>query len=411
MLLSIQFPFADLRRFVENTGKLPAPDWPDPKYTQFVRFFGGIKRRALGGVEGWVNEETICDFRKQLLFSEGLPTIQTGDSSEVRTKVAFRRFYFDGKVAGKFDIAIASEPHTKKLSLSKQQTANLIKDFVEMRVRIRKPQGYTKRLPLSEAGSRLIELYADASTTTKLAASKAKWWIDPGWPALFLELGPGQDAEIPYHYVDHVPLPLQLKGIELYHCFVQSKNVPMRMWVIKRASSEHWADARALRLYLLRLQVEHECLRIVIKHLSDKKIVPTRNTQTSEELQFYFRRALRHIGSLESQAKGLADPEIARIARQSIDSLKVGKPIIDIDALEELDLRYNILRSVIDYSKKWEREAESVGPQQINFITVEGSKYNIGNVQGAVGDSASAAGSTFVQQPGNEQGRRFEDGK
>jgi hypothetical protein len=98
LLFSVQFPFADLRKFIGNTGQLEYPVWPLPTPdTEFVRYFGSIRIRRRGGVEGWVGENEICEAGNALRFSTGLKFTASNSDVSFLLRCAFKRLYFDGK--------------------------------------------------------------------------------------------------------------------------------------------------------------------------------------------------------------------------------------------------------------------------------------------------------------------------
>ena len=101
MLLSIQFPIADARRFLDKPERLGTPIWPHPSPdSEFIRFFGAIRNRPLGGLAGWIGEDPICKANRALLLSKN-PSLIEGHKP---AHVAFRRFYFDGWAVGKYEI-------------------------------------------------------------------------------------------------------------------------------------------------------------------------------------------------------------------------------------------------------------------------------------------------------------------
>src|SRR5215210_5700665 len=108
MLVCIQFPLADFRRFLDNpTSLLSRPGWPtpEPEY-EFVRSFGAIQTRKRGGLSGWVGENEVCEANRALRFDQ----IPVHVDSEIRVPLqcAFRRLFFDGLAVGKFETGISS---------------------------------------------------------------------------------------------------------------------------------------------------------------------------------------------------------------------------------------------------------------------------------------------------------------
>ncbi|HET6262827.1 MAG TPA: hypothetical protein VFG99_11415, partial [Chloroflexia bacterium] len=264
-------------------------------------------------------------------------------------------------------------------------------------VKIRKPPDFTETLPLSKAGRRLVNLYAVASTNKQGAAAIAPWWVRPARPILFLELGTNEEADLPYSLIS-VPLPEKLHDLKLSHGNVDYADDSFPLWFLNVGPKANLTDARALRFYLLRLHAEHECLRLVLKLIGDKKVVPgPRDSDTSSALQYYFARTLRHIGRLESKEKDY-DPEVAQVARQSIETVSPELAAKITETLEEMDMRYQVLKGIKAYTEQWSQES-GPGPTPANTIVIQnngeltfGGEYNFdGPVQaGAIGDRAEA---------------------
>src|SRR5262249_22738640 len=100
MLISIQYPFADARSFIAGDGgRLTFPHWATPdSETEFVRGFGGISVRRLGGASVG-GEHRHCDAQWAVRFSKpGLGHDRY---------CAVRRFYSDGNAFAKFELGIA----------------------------------------------------------------------------------------------------------------------------------------------------------------------------------------------------------------------------------------------------------------------------------------------------------------
>src|SRR5436305_2076496 len=98
MLLSIQFPLADSRPFLPmRKAMLPIPQWPvGTPDKDFVRCFGMIRRRRLGGLAGWVGENTVCEAGRALRLPNFRRTIRKEANQllpePIRQQLGFRRF-------------------------------------------------------------------------------------------------------------------------------------------------------------------------------------------------------------------------------------------------------------------------------------------------------------------------------
>jgi hypothetical protein len=62
MLLAVLFPIIDFRSFIEHeTGRLPWPEWPNPKADEdFLPLFGAIRKVRGRGVHGAPGEGVAC---------------------------------------------------------------------------------------------------------------------------------------------------------------------------------------------------------------------------------------------------------------------------------------------------------------------------------------------------------------
>jgi len=113
MILSIQFPFADSRNFLHNTGRLTKPGWPFPTPdTEFVRYFGVIRKQNLDGLKGWGIEGKICTADRAFHFTQNLSyTNKTGQKTSLRCNQ--KKLYFDGNAVGTVEIGITLKSREK----------------------------------------------------------------------------------------------------------------------------------------------------------------------------------------------------------------------------------------------------------------------------------------------------------
>ena len=103
MLLSIQFPLADIRRFLQTrTGCIDQPEWPlpavRPEFPQnapFVRSFGQIKPRMLGGLAFW-GEDLICEATRLVRWQKPNAYAFRSNKMVLPMELAFRRFFLTG---------------------------------------------------------------------------------------------------------------------------------------------------------------------------------------------------------------------------------------------------------------------------------------------------------------------------
>jgi hypothetical protein len=384
MLFAIQFPIADSRLFVDISSRTSRPVWPyaEPD-TDFVRFFGIIRERKAGGVSGWGsgNENVICEARRALTFDKNLSFIDEVGGSKFIFRRAFQRFYHDGIAVGKFEIGLATKKNDRIVA-SQQQISNIITHFLKLPITVSNPvTNEKKKTVLIQARDSLAKLYFFASTAAQSRTTNlSDWLVASGTPLLFLECDEDDEIEIPSHAIS-VQLPTQY-DLKLFHWAVLFNGKRIHMWILNRALTANVEKARAMRLHLLRLHSEYQCLRLILRNVKLEHIAPARGTKESDNLQMYFDEAITRIGRLESKSG-----EIADIARQANDELNLSLGESLTDSIKKLDIRRNVLRKIINCLNmiKSPNQFDRIGQlPQVTINISEGNQdimtenYNIG---------------------------------
>ncbi len=396
MLLSIQFPFSDSRIFIGEKAKLLGrPHWPSVSPdVDFVRSFGSIRKRRLGGIAGWVGENALCEADRALRFPriESFRDKQTG--LRIPLLLAFRRFYFDGLAVGKFEVGIS--PKQKEIdALTRQQTYGFINHFLNLPVTIpalskkavsAELAGQLVSTSLGQSAKHLAKFYAGSSIAHPPPAKLENWWVLPGAPLLFVVHKHSERIQIPF-FGKPVPRSENLKS-DLFYCEVPYSGKSLRMWVMGLTPQTNYGEVRALRICLLRLHAEHEALRLVLQNIATGKIDITPKSKESDLLQLYLNEATRRITRLGSKADNLSESNLAELARESEDMVNPGERDALLTSLKTIDIRNNIFQKVVEYVKT-EIHAREV---------YMGDKYHIeGSTVGAVGDQAQASNNVFNQ--------------
>lgn len=357
MFVSLHFPIVDTRSFCSDSGRLAKPVWPLPSAdVEFVRNFGPVRARPLGGLSGWIGESEICDASKALRLQNS-PSISTS-TDNWSLRVPFRRFYFDGLASGKFEIGFATTRRNQQLELSAEELRVAIDDILNLKVHIVSPGEGPVSTTLIEAGRHLANSYRVATTKVGVKAKAPANSVRCGTPLLCLEAAPREIVVTPYFTRDIVLH--HSHGLRLSHCLVPHSNRTIRMWMLDALYVTHanWLNsrhsvARRLRMCLQRLHCEHECLRITLRQIMTKILPVERGTVTSDSLQQFFNESTKKIGILEfKSAKDFAD-ELFKIARESTNGMRPGEMDALEQVLERCDLRPNIRRKIEKYSKQW----------------------------------------------------------
>lgn len=380
MLLALQTPLADSRRFLEGAPRLARPVWPlaDPDI-EFVRFFGSIRQRRHGGLLDWQseNEGVVCAAARPLVFRAS-PSFRdaTSDATLVLRR-ALQHFYFDGLAVGKFALGVAPKSRAPATGLADDaQTKRLFAHYLGLPVAVRNPYGEPAECALLQAGKPLAQLYAIASSiqNRRQPTTPPEWHVLPGAPLLYFEFRRPEAYAIPGN-ARPIALPPTLDlRLSLYTLTHQGRSI--KVWILDVGEGADPVTARDLRLYLLRLHAEHECLRLVLRNLQQEYLAPPRGSQASELLQCYFNEATRRIKRIEARSERFT-PEIGAIARAATELLNPGNVDTLLTKVRQLEPRGNIMRKLSDYVSAGASQVQIVEGDQINFSgTATGSILN-----------------------------------
>ncbi len=350
MLITIHYPIADLRHLGdEPTGRLDRPGWPFPlEGKQYVRFLGAIMHRPRGGLNGW-GEDSFCVADRGIRFV-GLGPFKNG--STLRRHFAFRRLYFDGRLAARFEVGLAltnAGPAQEPISLDAEATTKFIEDFLATPLSISDAFGKRTLCDVASAVDPLRCLYYRATTKKSAVASRPSpsWWVEAGRPVLYLERLEGEAIEFPYRGRPGPPLRAEF-GLAIQYREVSLKKARFPMWVATLKPGFDRTVARHLRLSLVRLHEEYECLGLLLDNLTSARISGDSKVFTDCLLESFVR-----IGKSESTTRKLAgkDRELADLSLAVSDAIDPGRRDSILESLEKADPS---LRSRADalYSRK-----------------------------------------------------------
>lgn len=382
MLLVIQYPIADARDFVaEPTAALGYPSWPAAQPDRdFVRFFGMVRQRPRGGLSGWVSEHVTCEADNALRLGDLSPYRDGRFRAVVPLRIAFRRFYYDGRVVGKFEIGLhlELERDARFAGVRKLQLLRLARHVLDLPVSIPDPEGGMSKTRLAAAGPPLARLYRLGSTRLAEgeAAAGEEWWVTAGSPLLFLE----QDAAAadlawgidlagrtitspayPTLRLTHYLLPHAGRQWRAWHAQDQGEEAgegPLarlagiwQRWRGKEPPAGPGATGalRTLRLYLLRLHAEKACLQQILRHIAGGKLAPPPRSALSNTLQRYLNDTTIHVLTLEGHANKLVGGAASELAYEADVQGAPGEREALLQTMARLDLRGNVQRDVGDF--------------------------------------------------------------
>lgn len=281
-------PIADLRPLLPGVpvARLAKPMWPTPKARKdFLRSSGGVQPRLQGGVDDWAGEDNFADASLALRLPDRLRHQTVGDGAQASTvSHVFRRFYSSVAVS-RYEIGF----RVSRLSadpLDAAQTARWLAATSSVPVRLRRS---TQTLPLLKAGPALAQHYLHSTTDRKAGRLPEAWWVAAGEPALLVEYRDGDAMALPPHA--RLVSSARVGAEVLHHAWLQIADQRVSLWLLRGDDPASRRDElRKLRIHLLRLHTERECLRLVLEAAMAQRLGTT--VPQADELQRYLEGAL-----------------------------------------------------------------------------------------------------------------------
>ncbi|MHB8856138.1 MAG: hypothetical protein ACYC6K_05905 [Bellilinea sp.] len=376
MLFTIQFPIADSRKFLEiDTGMLNIPCWPTPIPDQdFIRYFGSVRQRKLGGIYGWIGESEICEAKRALRIINHSNILNRGPYfPKLNIDTVFRRFYFDGFAVGKYEIGLII--HTKKnrpLHFNQVESSGILEKILQLPVNIPQPNEKGNiTCPLVKAGGYISNLFRLASTSTSFDKDTASWWVSSRRPIILMETQAQDSIDFPY-WKRTIPTKEYLEQELIDYFLVPNKEFDIPLWLLRSPfkygwdNSENKSQNRELRIILLRLHAERECLRKILANISSGNIRVARGTIASDNLQNFLNEAIRRVNNIEKRSTEFFFKNISEFAQYADGFVSPGSNDAILRSLK--DIRLNILRKVENYIQQTNYFTEqTMGNKYINF--------------------------------------------
>lgn len=371
MWITLQFPFADIRNFVtQNTFRLSEPSLPfvNPAKQEFVRSFGLIQYRKLGGFR--FDEEVFCDAAKALRFA-GPP------GKGAKYQAIYRRLYSDGEVICRQEsfFRIAKEAYTAK---------NFLADFLRTGVTLPSKNG-TQTAELKDAGKHLAALYLYATTRLSEGNQLSENWVQAGNPLVFMELESSQ-ATIP----KWAKVVFSDDHLALYHLPLIINNLKINVWIVKKYLINKDAFRR-LRLAVLRTHAELECLKQVLRVISQGKIINPQAEKIPDGLQNYLNNSITNLQ--KPKRYGIDQEEIIAVYRNFEEFVDLNERETLLDRLQSI--RNNFFKNLEKFTTPQEIT------QQTFYITgemVQVGGNNMTKINSTIGDGNTFHGDLAVAE-------------
>lgn len=167
----LQLPFADLRCLADDRfGRVPRPDWDvDNPGESFVRGFGKMSSRNATGY-GLMGERGYVEFDHAVAFPTPVRHKQEGWPEAIPLLLWFRRMYFDGGIAGRFEYGFMADPKIEQAFFEahpelRYDLAEVGRTINDAQVEVRSPDESRTETRLDKCGRALGRAYLAATTT------------------------------------------------------------------------------------------------------------------------------------------------------------------------------------------------------------------------------------------------------
>jgi hypothetical protein len=398
MFVHLQFPFTDLRRFVPSTWpRLRHPSWPMPNVgdKEFVRYFGITRDRRRGGLAGWIGEVQHCDARRALRFTPetlGHPKNFPDLNSKLILTISFRRLFFDGDVMGKIEVGF----NVVKMPSNAVKMLDCIENILTIPVDV----PTIGQCLLYEAGRSLADLFGRSTSKFKQIPvdGELNLTVRSEEPIIFLELSSKEAESIELPKFARTVLSKAEHGFALFFWRVTIRDRTISVWCAILGQLSFDPRVRNLRIYLLRLNAEHQALKRVLNAIGEGKIEPKLAEARTDFLKKYLESAMRRIGRCESKGKAYSS-EIDQLAFSVFDMALPGVRDAVSQRLRSIEVQNNLVDRIDEYTARQIIYIESntgvinMSNDTINVINSQNVniKSKLENVQQNVGSIAAAS--------------------
>lgn len=301
MHITIQIPITDLRPTVENSApRIAAPNWVQLRpYEDFTRNFGVIEERQMG-VGAVSGENLYVSARKAIRMVDGFGSkpMKVGDC-EVLFECTFRRFFYDGEMAARFEIGFTLRRASQRRLADSGKTLNAslaVQALLDLPCHI---PGVVKEVAVRDVGKHLSDLWV-RSTTPKAKAPPAAYrywvgrdlrqgkipdieaagpWAIPGQLLAIVETKP----EVPLHVSGRiVKIPEEYGKLpEAIYFVTPTKDLRIPVWVFGWDGAQPFVNAerskpiRHLRMLLLRTHSDRVSLWSLANYLARRATPPS----------------------------------------------------------------------------------------------------------------------------------------
>lgn len=294
MLVSVQFPICDARRFdAEKELSLGLPDWPNPVTDvkpQFVHHFGQAVERAKEPDQAWPDEVKFCRAKRAINFDQ-LEKHPTGlPGRRFQPQCAFRRLFFDGKVVCRVEVGIAHRQRSPRLqALTAAEALAIVGGLCELPSEVRQIGAVTSKTTIVHQGNALANLYARATLPTQSAGKgdRVCALVQCGSPLVLVQFEPGELILGQTIFGFTSVASEKVHGAEAHFGRLRTRSGVVAIWLLGSGSASA-GQLRNLRICLMRVYAEQQAMDLVLKLIQRNTLPSTMEESAVERLNEYF---------------------------------------------------------------------------------------------------------------------------
>jgi hypothetical protein len=321
MLINFQFPIIDLRSFSESDNRLVSPSWPAPWCDEFVRSFGGIKRRYLGTAPD-LDGSKVCFAKKAVRFDPHFYTamqlFNLIQNINCKIKLKYRRYYFDGYAAGKYEFGFTTWGLYKNMDFH-TEIDDFINSFMNLNIRVFIPTQEPVKAQFSDFHNlfpKLLPYSTSSLTDIKDNNINEKLFLKLT-PLIFLQLTKEEDLPEPGGMKK---ISIDYLNSEIYHKYYDYQGTKYQLIVFIIPSGKTDPKLRYFRIYLNQMHYLKESVYGVLKATGKNLINPENSESSSNLYQEFFKEKLHYLKKKSADI----DNDILELALSTTDLLEQG---------------------------------------------------------------------------------------
>jgi hypothetical protein len=375
MVIFLQYTVTDLRVLGPRKDELlNTPSWPNPiPFQEFVHGSGLIVARTRRGLSNWIGENLICKIRSGIRVPG--PIRLTEPANNILKNTGKHLYVAEGRILNKYELVFVSKRGFG--TVTKELLKQLIFEMQKIPLRIR---GIGFEHVSSQVGklAKPLKDFHIVSTTFKKHAST------PGHqdlillctPQIYIVLDESETIQLPQHQRLNEEDPKQ--PYQLYTSLDRFGSQVYRTWIYKGSPGDE-VSKRELRISLMRLHSEYECLRNVLRAISKGKVDVKPFSPDSNALQDYFTKAINTFLDSELEVKSqTGNKELISIVYNLFDHLQPGEVEQLRGQIDRFDFRRQTKNKTINFIENYYENVETMNDKSI-FITGNNNQANTGD--------------------------------